>query len=544
MSNPAPKRSAAKQIFRFRGQELSASRIRHIREMVRTHRKVTRCALAKKICQRFGWRRPNGELRHDACRVLLLRMESAGVLRLPAKRRQGGSGQKVRQKHRSPQILPEAPTVLTIAFCDVKVRPIWASELERWRDLMSRYHYLGDGAMVGERIRYVAEIEGTWLALLGWGGAALHNRPRDANIGWDYSMKVRRLHMITNNVRFLILPWVRVPNLASHVLGKNLRRLNQDWEQRYSHRILLAETFVDGERYRGTCYRAANWTFLGQTQGMGRRGTSYVHHGHPKDVWTYPFEPRALEKLSAHFSGPETMEEQRMASQTIDVNRLPLEGEGGLLELLHKLTDPRKKRGIRHPFDSVLALSIMAVLSGMRSYEAISEWASEVPNELLRRLDCWRRQAPSESTFRRVLSKANASEIDEKVGKWLEKQVSLKGVGVALDGKVLRGSRDGEKPGRHLLSVLTHQEGIVVGQREVGEKTNEIPESKPLLEPLALEGAVVTADALHTQTKFAQNVVENKKADYVLIAKENQPTLLEDIRTVPWGSFSPSGHHE
>jgi len=471
-------------------------------------------------------------------------MEAAGDLRLPARKSQGGSGRKVRRKNRPVETSWEEGPILTVAFTGVAVRPIWAREVERWRDLMSRYHYLGDGEMVGERIRYVAEIEGRWLGLLGWGGAALHNRPRDAYIGWNQSMKCRRLHLVANNVRFLIFPWVQVPNLASHVLGKNLRRLNRDWEQRYAHRVLLAETFVDGERYRGTCYRATNWKYLGRTRGMGRHGAGYVHHGRPKDVWSYTFERRALEKLSAYFSGRETMEEGSMAAQRIDVNRLPLGGEDGLLELLREMTDPRKKRGIRHPFESVLALAVMAVLSGMRSYEAISEWAGDVPREVLQRLRCWRRQAPSEPTFRRVLSKANATEVDEKVGKWLEKQVGLKGQGLALDGKALRGSRNGEKPACHLLGAITHQDGVVVAQREVGEKTNEIPESKPLLAPLDLEGAVVTADALHTQTKFARNVVEDKKADYVLIAKENQPKLLDNIRTVKWSSFSPSGHNE
>lgn len=183
----------------------------------------------------------------------------------------------------------------------------------------------------------------------GMGGAALHNRPRDGYVGWDQSQKSRRLHLVVNNVRFLIFPWVQVPNLASHVLGKNLRRLNQDWEQRYAHRLLLAETFVDAEQYRGTCYRAANWKNLGQTQGMGRHGACYVHHGRPKDVWTYLFEPQALEKLCAPFSSSATMEEESMAQQTIDVNLLPLEGEGGLLELLREMTDPRKGEALGIP---------------------------------------------------------------------------------------------------------------------------------------------------------------------------------------------------
>ena len=543
MSISSPAHRRLRRSYRFRGQVLSASRVHLIRELVRQHRKANRGELARRICQHFGWRRPNGELRVPACRVLLKRMEEGGDVRLPARKSREVKRSRDTQGMGPPEhSAPEAP-ILAVRFGGVEVRPIRAEEVDRWRRLMARHHYLGDGGLVGEQIRYVAAYEEQWLALLGWSAAALHNRPRDTWIGWDLSMKFRRLHLVANNARFLILPWVDVPNMASHVLGKNVRRLSKDWEARYGHRVLLVETFVDTARYRGTCYRAANWLYQGQTKGMGRHGTAYTHHGRPKGVWCYALESRALEKLRSPFPGPETMEQGGMATQTIDVNRLPLEGAGGLLELLRGLRDPRKKRGVRHPFHSVLALSVMAVISGMRSYDAIADWAHDVPKEVLVRLRCWRHQAPSEPTFRRVLSNTDASEVDAKVGAWLLKQESLEGQGVALDGKTLRGSRDGDKAPVHLLAAITHQGGLVIAQREVGAKTNEIPESKPLLADIDMEGAVATADALHTQSGFARTIVEEKKADYVLVAKDNQPTLADDIRTVDWDSFSPSGHN-
>ena len=228
-----------------------------------------------------------------------------------------------------------------------------------------------------------------------------------------------------------------------------------------------------------------------------------------------------------------------MSQPTIDVSKLPLQGEGGLLEVLSNITDPRGRRGIRYPFESVLALSVMATMCGMRSYEAIAEWAGDVSKDLLRELRCWCWRAPSEPTFRRVLQAVDADQVEGVVGKWIEEQ--SKGRAIAIDGKVIRGSGDGEAPARHLLAAITHGEGLVVAQREVGEKTNEIPGAKPLLEPLDLEGATVTADAMHTQTDLARFIVEEKKANYVFVVKDNQPTLREDIEALDWGRFPPSG---
>jgi len=406
---------------------------------------------------------------------------------------------------------------------------------------MARFHYLGDGRIVGEVLRYVAESHGRWVALLGWGAAVLKSRHREAWIGWDERTKYRRLSFVADNVRFLILPWVEVENLASVVLSRTLRRLSADWEQYYDHPILLAETFVDPARFRGTCYRASNWIYLGETRGVGRKGAGFENHGRKKGLFVYPVHRRAREMLSAPLPSPELTRRSAMSQPAIDVSKLPLQGKGGLIEVLSAITDPRRRRGIRHPFESVLALAVMATLSGMRSYEAIAEWAGDVSKDLLRELHCWCWRAPSEPTFRRVLQSIDADEVDAVVGKWIEGQ--SKGKAVALDGKVLRGSSDGEAPARHLLAAITHGEGLVVAQREVDEKTNEIPGAKPLLEPLDLEGATVTADAMHTQTETARFLVEDKKAHYVLIAKDNQPTLRADIEALDWGRFPPSGRN-
>lgn len=228
-----------------------------------------------------------------------------------------------------------------------------------------------------------------------------------------------------------------------------------------------------------------------------------------------------------------------MPAVMVNVNELPLDGKGGLVEMLGKITDPRKRRGRRYPLKTILALSVMATLSGMRSYEAIAEWAADLPKDLLRRLRCWCHRAPSEPTFRRVLSTVDAVEVDRRVSAWLVEQAE--GGAISLDGKSLRGSRDGEKRAVHLLSAITQGQGVVVAQLQVEEKSNEIPGAKPLLKDLDLRGTTVTADAMHTQKDLASHLVDEKGADYVFIAKANQPTLLADIETLDWRAFPPDG---
>jgi hypothetical protein len=275
---------------------------------------------------------------------------------------------------------------------------------------------------------------------------------------------------------------------------------------------------------------------------MARKGQGYEAHGRKKAIFVYPLERGAREMLAAPMLSPQILRRSSMATMpavVVDVNRLPLEGAGGLIEVLREMVDPRKRRGIRYPLEALLTLAVMASLSGMRSYEAIADWAKDLPKELLRGLKCWCWRAPSEPTFRRVLSMVDADQVDRRVSAWLA-ELAGKGA-VSLDGKTLRGSRDGDRPAVHLLAAITHAEGVVVAQSQVEEKSNEIPGAKPLLENVDLRGRTVTADAMHTQKDLARHLVEERGADYVLIAKENQPALLSDVKALDWESFPPSG---
>lgn len=421
----------------------------------------------------------------------------------------------------------------------VEVRLIRSGERSRFRELIDEHHYLGYEPIVGESLCYVATHGDQWVALLGWGSAALKCTVRDRWIGWERETQWRRLHLVSNNVRFLILPGANQPNLASRVLALNMKRLSRDWQIHHGHPIVLVETFVDAGRFGGVCYRAAGFTVLGQTRGYAKRNRHYWYHGQAKLVLVRALRVDARWCLSSPFLAPlnsSTTKESAM----IDVNRLPLQGAGGLVEMLGAVVDPRKRRGVRHSVLSIVAIAVCAALSGARSFCAIAEWAQGLSREGLNQLGIKRGKPPSEPTIRRVLQRLDADRLDQDIGQWLSKSHPLSSCALAVDGKTLRGGHDAQKPAPHLLSAILHQEAVVLGQIAVDEKTNEIPKLPELLAPLPIEGAVVTADALHTQQETARYLVEEKKADYLLIAKDNQPTLRHDIAALELQAFPPS----
>jgi hypothetical protein len=422
------------------------------------------------------------------------------------------------------------------------VRPIAPEERAGWRAYVERYHYLGSRSLVGESLCYAAFLGDELVALLAWTTASLHNGPRDRYLGWDAARKREALPLVVDNVRFLILPWVKVPHLASRVLATNLRRLSRDWQVAYGHSVWLAETFVDRARFRGTCYRASNWMYLGETQGFSRRGYVYQANGRPKLVFVYPLVRRARERLRAK-GGIVRMEERR---PMLNVNALPLNGEGGLFEVLEKMTDPRKRRGVRYRLVSILAIAASAMLTGARSLAAIAQWASEQTPETLKRLGSRYGRAPSEPTFRRVFRQIAIEELERRVGTWATQQpglTDLAGRGLALDGKTLRGSGDDDGKPVHLVSAVLHEEGVVLAQYRVPDKTNEIKSVEPVLASLDITGAVVTGDAMFAQKGIATHVVDEKKADYLFTVKDNQPTLRQSIEDLHLEAFPPSTLH-
>lgn len=410
----------------------------------------------------------------------------------------------------------------------VQVRLLSAGERAAWDRLMRQHHYLGFRGFVGESLRYVAEWQGSWVALLGWCAAALKCQARDRWIGWPEVLQWQRLGLVVNNSRFLILPGERVVNLASRVLSLNLKRLSGDWELAYGHPVWLAETFVDPRRFAGTCYRAAGWLEVGTTRGYGRRAGRYEAHGEPKTVWIKPLVRQAAQRLC-------TLGGTAMAKAQARPMKLSRSKADELLRILMKLPDRRHLRGRRHDQTSILAVAICAVLCGARSYVAIAEWAARCSQNLLKRLGC-RRSAlsgryipPSEPTIRRLLQSIDAEQVDRALAGWLRSLGDGGGDAVAFDGKTLRGAKRGDGGQVHLLCAVLHGSAVTLGQCEVDAKSNEIPAAPLLLAPLELTGKTVTADAMHTQRELARLLVEEKGADYCLTVKDNQPTLKQDI---------------
>ncbi|MCP3940211.1 MAG: ISAs1 family transposase [Desulfobacteraceae bacterium] len=417
-------------------------------------------------------------------------------------------------------------------FDNLVVRPVLKGEVSQWNSYMQEYHYLGLKWIGGKSLRYIALLDGEWVALLGWGSASKNCGAREQHIGWSGEKKYKRLFLIANNLRFLIFPWVSQKNLASKVLSLNLKRLSSDFERVHGHPVYLAETFVDESRFKGTCYKASNWIHVGYTKGYSRSNTKYYHHGRVKAVYLYSLYRKGCEILSGDLIPYDAslLKKQRRLSTMI---KFPIEK---LICRIREFADPRSLHGRRHPLEAVLSIVVCAVLCGCKSYRAIGAWSQSLSREELIRFGSSRDTAPSEPTIRRVIQRVDANQFDKDIGSWLleqrliESPNALKGCGIAIDGKSIRGSHDGKKKCVHLLSAVIHKEGVIFAQDEVDEKTNEIKHVKPLFSNVDIEGAIVTADALHTQKEIANYLVEEKKADFLFTVKANQPTLLEDIK--------------
>jgi hypothetical protein len=290
-----------KILLRYRNREVTADDLEFLRQQCAASW-ATRGELVRTICRTWNWRQANGSLSQHACADLLLRLEERDLL---APRASASSARRRQRKAFSNLPLPPDLIVLTgielgdadVDLRDLRVRPIAAEERLGWRLYMERYHYLGDRPVVGEHLLYAALLGGELVALVGWASAAFRAPLREAYVGWDETTKRRRLHLVANNIRFLILPWVRVRHLASKVLALNLRRLSADWQTVWKHPIYLTETFVDTTRFRGTCYRAANWRYLGETAGRSKHGNNYSHGGTRKALFVYPLHRHARRYL-------------------------------------------------------------------------------------------------------------------------------------------------------------------------------------------------------------------------------------------------------
>jgi hypothetical protein len=284
--------------LKYRGRVITAEDILYIRELVAVHPKASRRTLSKKLCEAWQWKQSNGALRDMVCRGLLLMLERAGQITLPPVT-------YVRHNPLANRARPERILIdNTRIECRLRdIQPLEFRQVRRtseeslFNSLMEEHHYLGYEQPVGEHLKYLVWAHGRPIACLAWSSAPRHLGSRDRYIGWNAEARRRNIRFVAYNTRFLILPWVRVDHLASHILSRMAGRISQDWQQLYGHPIYFLETFVDPERFRGTCYRAANWVVLGTTTGRGKQSNSYVPNRSIKQVLGYPLNRRFRELL-------------------------------------------------------------------------------------------------------------------------------------------------------------------------------------------------------------------------------------------------------
>jgi len=284
--------------LKHRGRRITQEDILYIRALIAAHPGESRRRLSTKLCESRQWKQANGALRDMVCRGMLLMLDRAGQIELPPVKFVPHNP-LARRMRPAPVVMDTTPVEGRLR----QIQPVEFAQVRRSGDeslfnsLMEEHHYLGYEQPVGEHLKYLVCAQGRPLACVAWSSAPRHIGSRDRYIGWDQEARRRNIRFIAYNTRFLILPWVRVTHLASHILGRMAARISADWQQMYGHPIYFLETFVDPERFRGTCYRAANWKFLGKTTGRGKQSNSYVPNRSIKEVLGYPLTKRFRELL-------------------------------------------------------------------------------------------------------------------------------------------------------------------------------------------------------------------------------------------------------
>jgi hypothetical protein len=273
-------------VSRYCGREFLDTELAAMRQMIEQSPQLSRAKLSRLVCEHLAWFKPDGGLKEMSCRVAMLRMQQDGLITLPEARPMSA----VYRFEASPVTDPESGMVQPVHELPAPVFHLVSTKKDSrlWNEYMQRYHYLGYKSLPGAQLRYFVTVDGRFVALLGFGAAAWKTAPRDQFIGWDSEQRKKNMHLIVNNARFLILPWIVSKGLASKILARVARLLPGHWQERYGYRPLLLETFVEQDRFHGTCYKAANWIHVGQTQGRGKLDVTHQADIPVKDIWLYP----------------------------------------------------------------------------------------------------------------------------------------------------------------------------------------------------------------------------------------------------------------
>jgi hypothetical protein len=451
------------------------------------------------------------------------------------------------------------------------------SARRRFDALLKREHYLHNPNSIGRVLRYVASYRGRWVAILTFCSASLHLKPRDQFLNWSARQVRERRHLIAQNSRFLVLPSTgRWPNLASRVLKLVCARLSQDWQEAFGHPVLLAETFVDPARFRGTCYRAANWQALGKTRGFERCGQDYyVDLQHPKELWVYPLCRSALARLRASELAPELHEGGRALPPPPPVKTAKM---SSLADFIRKhVHDKRDAHGVRHPLGAMVAIATLAIGAGCQGPHAIAEFAQTLTHGQRRRLGCRRRpghprqfEVPCERTFYRLFEAIDPDQLRQSFADWMATLDRTPTRVLHMDGKVLRNAQPApprlpadkalasaaaaldtpaelQKPKAEkaltLVNFMTPEQRLV-DQIVVPRDTNEEAAVAAHLPRMDLAGVVVIGDAAHTVKANCRHLTQEQGAEYLFFLKGNQPNALAKAKSLLTGDTPPSGANQ
>ena len=345
----------------------------------------------------------------------------------------------------------------------IVVRPVRPFEEPQYQEQMQRHHYLGFLPKIGEALWYIASWHNEWVALLSFSTPAWKCAPRDRWIGWNFHHQYDRLHLLTNNSRFLILPQCHVSNLASRILSLCQKRLPTDWQEHFGHPVLLLETFVDPQRFHGTVYKASNWIYVGNSKGFRRTRQGYSATAlSPKMVFLKALQPNAQSLLSqpilqAHYrkGAPKMM--------------LKAEQMRSLPYFFRDIPDPRRAQGRRHALSTVLAIACGGILCGMRGYQAISDWANSLSPKARERFNCryekGRYLVPSLSIIRDVLIRVDPVHLDRALQRW-NQTYGQEDQSLAIDGKTMRNAMDEQGHQTHIMGVVGHQSKATYTQKK------------------------------------------------------------------------------
>lgn len=282
--------------IKARGRSFSKNDILLIKNIIRQNTDYGRTQISRVICEQLKWFQPNGWLKDRACRDVLLHLAAKNLIKLPPPKVK--KNMSLKKERPSPFKDCARESINSGDINKLTIAMVRHTKYEKdWNDLVSKYHYLGHKIIVGRHLKYMAFLDDAPVACLGWGDAAWAVSCRDNWIGWDKQQREKNIHTIINNVRFLIFPWVKIPNLASKVLSINIKQLVNDWNNFYKVKPVLLETFVEQDRFQGTCYKAANWLDIGLTRGTSKRGNFHLIHNNIKRVFVYPAEKKCKEML-------------------------------------------------------------------------------------------------------------------------------------------------------------------------------------------------------------------------------------------------------